>query len=48
MKMKVNWPALLRFSWAVLKLLAAAAAGGGIVSFANGCSFYGSGIGWTF
>ena len=47
MKIKVNWPALLRFAWAAFRQIIGGIVGGGIVSFANGCSIYGSGVGFT-
>ena len=38
MKLKVNWKELARQLWAAIKPVLLGAIGGGIVSFASGCS----------
>ena len=38
MKLKVNWKELMRQLWAAIRPVLLGAIGGGIVSFASGCS----------
>ena len=38
MQLKIDWPTLLRQIWGALKPVLLAAIGGGVVSFASGCS----------
>lgn len=47
MKIKVDWVELLKRLWIALRPFALGLVGGGIVSVSNGCSFYGTGIGYT-